>query len=118
DSEGKLLGIVTLDQLAAARLRTGSRPPKTHGGNSSSVRLVRHIMTSDVTRFDETTPLAELMEFFTNENATQAIIVRGKQPRGLVHCHALVSLNQQLTADQFASTQPPTGSTPDLLGAD
>ncbi len=117
DSEGKLLGIVTLDQLTAARLRSGSRP-KTSGGNSSSVRLVRHIMSTDVTRFDETTPLAELMEFFTNENASQAIIVRGKQPRGLVHCHALVALNQQLTADQFAITQPPTGSSADLLVPD
>lgn len=117
DSEGKLLGLVTLDQLAAARLRTGSRP-KASGANSSSVRLVRHVMSTDVTRFDETTPLAELMEFFTNESATQAIIVRGKQPRGLVHCHALVALNQQLTADQFASTETPTGSSADLLVPD
>jgi diguanylate cyclase (GGDEF)-like protein len=117
DSEGKLLGIVTLDQLAAARLRTGSKP-KTSGGSSSSVRLVRHVMSTDVSKFDETTPLADLMEFFTSENATQAVIVRGKLPRGLVHCHALVALNQQLTVDQFATTEPRTGTSADLLVPD
>jgi hypothetical protein len=30
----------------------------------------------------------------------------------------LVALNQQLTADQFASTQSPTGSSADLLVPD
>lgn len=117
DSEGKLMGLVTLDQLAAARLRTGSRP-KSGSTSSSSVKLVRHVMSTDVSKFDETTPLADLMEFFTTENATQAIIVRGKQPRGLVHCHALVALNQPLTADQFATTQPRSGSSADLLVPD
>jgi diguanylate cyclase (GGDEF)-like protein len=117
DSDGKLLGLVTLDQLSAARLRNSSRP-KSNGNSSSSVRLVRHVMSTDVHKFDEATPLAELMEFFTSENATQAIIVRGKQPRGLVHCHALVALNQSLAADQFAMTQPRTGTSADLLVPD
>ena len=117
DTDGKLLGIVSLDQLAAARIRTGPRP-KTNSGSSSSVRLVRHVMRTEVAKFDETTPLADLMEFFTTENATQAVIVRGKQPRGLVHCHALVALNQPLTADQFSSKQPRTGTSADLLVPD
>jgi diguanylate cyclase (GGDEF)-like protein len=117
DSDGKLLGLVTLDQLSAARLRNSSRP-KNNGSGSSSVRLVRQIMTTDLHKFDESTPLAELMEFFTSENATQAVIVRGKQPRGLVHCHALVALNQPLTADQFTASQPRTGTSADLLVPD
>jgi diguanylate cyclase (GGDEF)-like protein len=117
DGEGKLAGIVSLDQLAAARLRN----PKQRGGASgsnSSVRLVRHVMTTDVTRFDETTPLGELMEFFTGESATIAIIVRDKKPRGLVHCHALAALNERLTAEHFSSLKPKTGSSADLLVPD
>ena len=119
DAEGRLAGLVSLDQLAAARLRT----PKLRGnsassGSSSSVRLVRHAMSGDVKRFDETTPLAELMEFFTGESATLAIIVRDKRPRGMVHCHALAALNERLTADHFASTKPRTGASEDLLVPD
>jgi hypothetical protein len=75
-------------------------------------------MSTDVTRFDECTPLAELMEFFTGETATLAIIVRDKKPRGLVHCHALAALNERLTADHFASTKPRTGTSADLLVPD
>src|SRR6185295_14400257 len=64
DAEGKLAGLISLYQVAAARLRQPK--PRGNGGiSSSSVRLVRHAMTSEVTRFDETTQLAELMEFFT-----------------------------------------------------
>jgi hypothetical protein len=75
-------------------------------------------MTSDVTRFDETAPLAELMEFFTGDSATLAIIVRDKCPRGLVHCHALASLNERLTADHFASSKAHGGGSEDLLVPD
>jgi diguanylate cyclase (GGDEF)-like protein len=114
DAEGKLSGIVSLDQLAAARLRN----PKPRGGSNSSVRLVRHVMTTDVTRFDETTPLGDLMEFFTGESVTIAIIVRDKKPRGLVHCHALAALNERLTADHFASPKPKSGCSADLLVPD
>jgi two-component system, cell cycle response regulator len=116
DTEGKLVGIVTSDQLAAARLR--SPKPKSSGGSNSSVRLVRHVMSTDVTRFDESTPLAELMEFFTDDNATLAVIVRDKKPRGQVHCHALAALNERLTADHFATTQAKNGTSADLLVPD
>ena len=34
----------------------------------SSVRSLRHVMTTDVTKFDEATPLAQLLEFFTGES--------------------------------------------------
>jgi two-component system cell cycle response regulator len=117
DGDNRLAGTVSLDQLAAARLRN-PKPRGHSGSNSSSVRLVRHVMSTDVTRFDECTPLAELMEFFTGETATLAIIVRDKKPRGLVHCHALAALNERLTADHFASTKPRTGTSADLLVPD
>jgi len=117
DGDGRLAGTVSLDQLAAARLRQ----PKSragHGAHSSSVRLVRHIMSTDVTRLDERTPLAELMEFFTGESATLAVIVRDKRPLGVVHCQALAALNERLTADQFASIKPRKGTSDDLLVPD
>jgi len=83
-----------------------------------SVRLVRHVMTTDVTRFDVDAPLAELMEFFTGENSSMAIIVRDKEPRGLVYCHSLASLNERLTSDHFAMNHTITGSSADLLVPD
>jgi CBS domain-containing protein len=119
DADSRLAGLVSLDQLAAARLRNPkSRGTAAAANSSSSVRLVRHVMSTDLTRFDERTPLAELMEFFTGEGATLAIIVRDKRPRGLVHCHALAALNERLTADHFASTKPRTGTSADLLVPD
>jgi diguanylate cyclase (GGDEF)-like protein len=117
DADSKLAGLVSLDQLAAARLRNPGG--KGHSGNrGNSVRLVRHVMTADVTRFDEETPLGELMEFFTGNNNTLAIIVRDKRPRGLVHCHALAALNERLTGDHFATPKPKTGTSEDLMVPD
>ena len=82
------------------------------------MRLVRHIMSTEATRFDEETPLAELLEFFTGENATLAIIVGNNEPRGIVHCHALAALNDRLTAGHFAAAQPRTGHSSDLMVPD
>ena len=116
DNDKRLAGLVALDQLSAARLRN----PKPRGDQlgGSSVRLVRHVMTKDVTRFDVDAPLAELMEFFTGENSSLAVIVRDKEPRGLVYCHSLASLNERLTADHFAASQAVGGSSADLLVPD
>jgi len=117
DGDNKLAGIVSLDQLSAAKLKN-PKPRGHNSSNSSSVRLVRHVMQTDVTRFDEKTGLAELMEFFTGDGATLAIIVRDKKPRGLVHCHALAALNERLTADHFASSKPRTSTSADLMVPD
>lgn len=115
DAEGRLAGVAGRDQLAAARLRERARPA---GSGHPSLRLVRQVMMTEVPRFEETTPLAELLEFFTDETATLAVIVRDKRPRGLVHCHALAALNERLTADHFAAAQPPSGTSADLLVPD
>jgi CBS domain-containing protein len=115
DGDGRLAGVVTLDKLAAARLRN----PKSRGGvSNTSVKLVRQIMTTDVTKFDEGTPLGTLMDFFTGENAPLAVVVRDKRPRGLVHCQGLAALNDRLTADHFVATRPRTGASEDLLVPD
>lgn len=111
DNDGKLAGVVTAHQLDAAYTKA-----KPRGG--SSVKLVRHVMTTDVTKFDEKTPLAELMEFFTGESAPLAVIVRDRRPKGLVHCQGLAALNERLTADHFHTTAPRTSTSEDLLVPD
>jgi hypothetical protein len=59
-----------------------------------------------------------LLEFFTGSTATQAVVVRDKRPRGIVHCQGLAALNDKLTAQHFAAAQPPAGSSEDLLVPD
>ena len=93
-------------------------PRPRSAASNSSVRLVRQVMTTDVTKFDEGTPLATLMEFFTGENAPLAVVVRDKRPRGLVHCQGLAALNDRLTADHFVATRARTGASEDLLVPD
>ncbi|HEX5104415.1 MAG TPA: diguanylate cyclase, partial [Pirellulaceae bacterium] len=110
DGDGKLAGTVTLDQLAAARLRSDIKTRE-----SGSVRLVRHVMSTDIVKFDETTSLGRLFEFFTGENAPLAIVVRDRCPRGIVHCQGLAALNEKLAAGYFAATKPRTNTSEDLL---
>ncbi|MEX2173620.1 MAG: diguanylate cyclase [Pirellulaceae bacterium] len=111
DSEGKLAGVVTAAQLQEVKAKS-----KPRGG--SSVRLLRHVVTTDVAKFDELTPLAELMEFFTGEAAPLAVVVRDRRPKGLVHCQGLAALNERLTADHFSTTAPRTSTSEDLLVPD
>jgi diguanylate cyclase (GGDEF)-like protein len=111
DNEGKLAGVATAQALDAARNKV-----KPRGGNS--VKLVRHIVTADVKKFDELTPLAELMEFFTGETAPLAVIVRDRKPKGLVFCQGLAALNDRLTADHFQTTAPRNSTSEDLLVPD
>jgi diguanylate cyclase (GGDEF)-like protein len=110
DGEGRLAGLVSLDQLTALHSKANGKP---RSGNS--VRLVRHVMTSDVARFEEATPLANLLEFFTGEGGPLAIVQRDRRPRGIVHCHGLAALNEKLAAGHFARTRPRTGNSSDLL---
>jgi diguanylate cyclase (GGDEF)-like protein len=110
DNEGKLAGVVTVQQVEAARSKA-----KPRGG---SVKLLRHILTADVAKFDELTPLSELMEFFTGDSATLAVIVRDRRPKGIVHAQGLAALNEQLTADHFATTAPRSNTSEDLLVPD
>lgn len=113
DAEGKLAGVVSFDQLVAIRSRSDS---KSRGG--SSVRLVRHVMTAEVAKFEESTPLGRLMDHFTGEDAPLAVITRDRRPRGLVHCQGLAALNEKLHASHFAATGARTNSSEDLLVPD
>lgn len=95
DGEGKFAGLVTAEQLSSKR----SRPAK--GRASGSVRMVRQVMKTDLPRFDESALLSELMEFFTGDSRTLAVILRDRRPTGLVFCHSLAALNDRLTREHF-----------------
>ncbi|MFN0017986.1 MAG: diguanylate cyclase domain-containing protein [Pirellulaceae bacterium] len=117
DREGKFAGLVTASQLKGK----SSRPAKTRA--SGSVRLLRHHMTTDVPRFNESTTLAELMEFFTTEQSSVAVILREQRPTGLVYCQSLAALNEKLLREHFVPALPYAPSSeyllvPDLTTAD
>jgi diguanylate cyclase (GGDEF)-like protein len=116
DAEQRLVGLIALDEAAAAR--PAEAKPRTGGPQRGSTRLVRHMMETTITRFSEDTTLVELMEHFTESSAALAVIVRGQRPQGLVHCQALAALNERLAAEQFCSTEAPTGTSADLVVAD
>ncbi|MDX1946973.1 MAG: diguanylate cyclase [Pirellulaceae bacterium] len=112
DADGRLAGLVTPALLEAVR----SRSSRSRGGNS--VRLVRQVMTSDVQRFDEATPLSELMEFFTSHPTAIAVVVRDRHPRGIVNCQGLAALNERLTPGHFVAPAPLNGASEGLLVPD
>ncbi len=94
DSDGRLLGIAALDEIESKRPRGGKL-------RSSSIRLLRHVMSTDVPTFEETASLGTLMEFFTADGRELAVIVRDRKPLGTVTCQGLAALNERLAVDRF-----------------
>ena len=112
DATGQLAGLVTKEQFASLP----DRPAKPCA--SGSARLVRHVMLTTVTRFEETAPLAELLEFFSHDEQTLAVVVRDKCPTGILHCQSLAALNERLTADHFLPESTPTHESDYLVVCD
>jgi diguanylate cyclase (GGDEF)-like protein len=100
DGEGRFAGIVTSEQIGDKRNR--SNKPRASG----SVRQVKQIMTADVPKFEESATLSELMEFFTGDGSSLAVVVRDRRPTGIVYCQALAALNERLTPKHFAPATP------------
>lgn len=100
DREGKFAGVISSTPT------TGKPARPSNGRISGSVRLVRHFMSKDVARFEENASLDELMEFFTGEQSSIAVIVRRERPVGIVHCQSLAGLNEPLSRNQFIPTSP------------
>ncbi|MGI8979680.1 MAG: diguanylate cyclase domain-containing protein [Pirellulaceae bacterium] len=100
DREGKFAGLITASQLPGK----SSRPGKARA--SGSVRILRHHMTTDVPKFDESATLGELMEFFTGEHRSVAVILRDQRPSGLVYCQSLAALNERLAREHFVPAVP------------
>ena len=94
DSDGQLLGMASIDEVESKRPRGGKV-------RSSSIRLLRHVMSTDVASFEETASLGTLMEFFTADGREHLVIVREKKPLGIVTCQGLAALNERLSSDRF-----------------
>jgi diguanylate cyclase (GGDEF)-like protein len=112
DHDGRYAGVVTAEQFDQRR----SQPAKPRA--SGSVRLVKHVMQSDVPKFDETATLSELMEFFTGDGSPFAVVLRDRRPTGVVFCQSLAALNERLSPRHFAPTTPYAPTSDYLLVTD
>jgi CBS domain-containing protein len=117
DREGLFVGLLTNEP----RADSPATVPKPR--SSTSVRLVRQVMTTGVPTFAETASLAELMEFFTTGEQPLAVVVRHGRPSGIVHCDGLAALNDHLTVDNFLPAMPASATSnylrvPDLCLAE
>lgn len=111
DNDGKLLGIANIDEVESKRPRGGKL-------RSSSIRLLRHAMSTDVATFEETASLGTLMEFFTEDGRELAVVVRDKRPLGTVTCQGLAALNERLAVDRFVPCGTASASSEYLVVAD
>ena len=85
--------------------------------------MLRHHLIADTPRFDESATLGELMEFFTGEHNSVAVILRDQRPSGLVYCQSLAALNERLAREHFVAALPFSATSdyllvPDLTTAD
>jgi two-component system cell cycle response regulator len=77
-------------------------------------KTIAEVMTGEVTRFDETTPMNALMEHFLGTDDPLAVIVNGDAPTGIVSRRNLRTLIEPLSSDTF-SPRSPFVSTSDYL---
>lgn len=69
-------------------------------------KTIAEVMTSAVTRFDETTPMNALMEHFLGTDDALAIIVSGETPTGIVSRRNLRTLIEPLSSETFSPRSP------------
>jgi len=113
DTEGRFAGMLTGEQVGDKRSRSAAKPR-----SSGSVKLLKQVMNADVPKFEETATLSELMEFFTGDGSSLAVIVRDRRPTGIVYCQALAALNERLTPKNFAPATPYSQSSDYLIVPD
>jgi hypothetical protein len=63
-------------------------------------------LTIDPPQFDEETSFASLMDFFTRDPRSLAVIKAGDRPTGIVTRGALAALSEPLTTETFAPRRP------------
>lgn len=103
DTDGLLLGVCERARVAAA-------PEFDY-----PARLVRDLLTTNVQTFEASANLSSLMQFFSRDERSLAVIVDGKRPIGLVTCDSLVALSRPLTAESLASESLHAGDDEDEL---
>jgi predicted transcriptional regulator len=101
NSDGRLAGVVTTESNLA--------------DPSSRLSVV---MDTDVTTFNEGTPLAALLEFFTRESRPRAVITYRGHPTGLVTREQLATFNESVTMDRFAPGKPCSNTSDYLVVVD
>jgi predicted transcriptional regulator len=91
DAAGKLSGLLldetVFDELSEDRVRNGT---------------VREAMLADPPRFDESDKFSALLDFFTKQTRSVAIVTHHGRPTGLVTRQSLATLTSSHTASSFA----------------
>ena len=95
DESGKLLGLVSEDNVPAGRADI-----------ERSSRRVSDAQSLDPPRYDEETTFAALMEFFTRDSRSLIVITHEDRPTGVVTRASLAALSEPLTIDSFAAGRP------------
>lgn len=97
DNEGGLLGLIRAEDIAAC---VSDGAASVH--RSSSPRLVRKLLHTKLVRCEDHAPLAQVIELFTNEAETVAVVQRGGRSVGLVFCQQLAALTQPMEREQLS----------------
>lgn len=106
DADGALLGLIRAEDVVS-----NLGPANGTSARGSSVRLVRKLLHSQVVRCEDSAPLAHLMELFTGQEESVAVIQRAGRSVGLVFCQQLAALTQPLSREQLSLG--PNGFEPD-----
>ena len=90
DAEGKLLGLCEQGQVI------------TVDESQYSTQRVRDVMTTDVQRFGEQEEFATLLDFFTRDERSLAVVVDAERPVGLITCNSLLAMSKPVTTGSLA----------------
>jgi CBS-domain-containing membrane protein len=98
DAEGKFLGLCEHSQVIAV------------DESQYTTQRVRDVMTTDVQSFGEAEEFASLLDFFTRDERSLAVVVDGQRPIGLITCNSLLAMSKPVTtlslapASQYSDT--------------
>lgn len=96
DRHGRLLGLLSSDQLPADLARIAKRTK------------VSELMVHDVSTVAETESFANLMELFMSDTQSRnvVVVVRQDRPLGMVYRSGMAALSEPLNVDSFAPDEP------------
>ncbi|HUT77766.1 MAG TPA: diguanylate cyclase [Polyangia bacterium] len=91
DADGRLVGLLTAETVL-------DRP----ADSDASLARVAEVMSSEPARYEEDTPFATLVDFFSRDARSLVVIVRGGRPTGVVTTASLALLSEPLSTASFA----------------
>lgn len=106
DAEGRLVGMLAAETVL-------DRPSA-----EASCARVAEVMSTDVPKYDEETPLADLIRSFTHGTHSTVAVTAGGRPTGTVSTAALAALSEPLTTATFAPAGRYSPASDYLLVAD